>query len=206
MSALSTSLLLINHFTSASPLANALPAAAFGRGRVGCVGRETRPLPLVPRSSVFLCGGLLLRQRGRPVGRPRPPKNARPPPSIGTKTNVVATANRSGFSVGACGACDAQCANRSLMCVSRLVGRLRERTAFGGSVRPLPPRRFNHRHCGCYGSRNVLARRQVPVGLLLCAYRRDFRCSRRDANRNKCLVSGWGWALEKCKKTTNRKA
>ncbi len=63
----------------ASPLANALPAAAFGRGRVGCVGRETRPLPLVPRSMASLCGGLLLRQRGRPVGRPRPPKNARPP-------------------------------------------------------------------------------------------------------------------------------
>jgi hypothetical protein len=61
----------------------------------------------------------------------RAPPRTPVPPSIGTKTNVVATARhrndgfRSGFSVGACGACCAQCADRSLMCVLRLRGRLR---------------------------------------------------------------------------------
>lgn len=69
----------------------------------------------------------------------RAPPRTPVPPSIGTKTNVVATANRFGFSVGACGACCAQCADRSLMCVSRLGKQAAERTALGGSVRPLFP-------------------------------------------------------------------
>jgi hypothetical protein len=67
----------------------------------------------------------------------RAPPRTPVPPSIGTKTNVVATANRSGFSVGACGAWCAQCADRSLTCVSRLGKQAAKRTAFGGSVCPL---------------------------------------------------------------------
>jgi hypothetical protein len=69
----------------------------------------------------------------------RAPPRTPVPPSIGTKTNVVATANHSGYSVCASGECNAQCADRSLTCVSRLRGQAAERTAFGGSVRPLPP-------------------------------------------------------------------
>ena len=74
----------------------------------------------------------------------RAPPRTPVPPSIGTKTNVVATARhrndgfRFGFSVGACGACCAQCADRSLTCGSRLGKQAAKRTAFGGSVRPLP--------------------------------------------------------------------
>jgi hypothetical protein len=69
----------------------------------------------------------------------RAPPRTPVPPSIGTKTNVVATANRFGFSVGALRCVVAQCADRSLTCVSRLKGQAAERTAFGGSVRTLFP-------------------------------------------------------------------
>jgi hypothetical protein len=71
----------------------------------------------------------------------RAPPRTPVPPSIGSKPNVVATANRSGFSVGACGAWCAQCADRSLTCVSRLGETSCGTHRFWRQHPPLVPRR-----------------------------------------------------------------
>lgn len=137
-SALSIILLLINHSTKRLAACQCAPRRHL---RSGARWLRWAGKPAHCRSYLaqwFPCvANYFFASVGDQWGDRAPPRTP-VPPSIGTKTNVVATANRSGFSGGALRCIVAQCADRSPTCVLRLRGQAAERTAFGGSVRTLP--------------------------------------------------------------------